>query len=115
MIDNPNELTPEDEKLIEQAEQQVAPTASEVTTEDLSSSDLLANDVPIENIEQDPSGVLAFNDDLAEPAHEDTIEERILQEEPDPGADTLPEEPVTNEPGVPKDDEPGSVDVLPDL
>ena len=90
MTEGPNELSREDAELLEQAEQQVNPTSSEVTSEDLSSDDLLANEVAPADLEQDRSGLRDFQEDLVEPQHRDSIEERLRQEEPDPDADIVP-------------------------
>lgn len=90
MTEDPNELSREDAELLEQAEQQVNPTSSEVTTEDLSSDDLLANEVAPADLEQDRSGIRDFQADLAQPERRDSIEERLDQEEPDPDSDIVP-------------------------
>ena len=90
MTEDPNELSREDAELLEQAEQQVNPTSSEVTTEDLSSDDLLANEVAPADLEQDRSGIRDFQADLAAPERRDSIEERLDQEEPDPDSDIVP-------------------------
>lgn len=90
MTQDPNELSREDAELLEQAEQQVNPTSSQVTTEDLSSDDLLANEVAPADLEQDRSGIRDFQADLAQPERRDSIEERLDQEEPDPDSDIVP-------------------------
>lgn len=90
MTEDPNELSREDAELLEQAEQQVNPTSSQVTTEDLSSDDLLANEVAPADLEQDRSGIRDFQTDLAQPERRDSIEERLDQEEPDPDSDIVP-------------------------
>lgn len=90
MTEDPNELSREDAELLEQAEQQVNPTSSQVTTEDLSSDDLLANEVAPADLEQDRSGIRDFQADLAQPERRDSIEERLDQEEPDPDSDIVP-------------------------
>lgn len=90
MTEDPNELSREDAELLEQAEQQVNPTSSQVTTEDLSSDDLLANEVAPADLEQDRSGIRDFQADLAQPERRDSIEERLDQEEADPDSDIVP-------------------------
>lgn len=80
----------ESTRLVDEAADEVRATASEVTDEDLSSQDLLHNEVPPEDIEQDRAGVRDYQADMVEPGQDDTIDERIRQEEPEPGHDVVP-------------------------
>lgn len=77
-------------ELLEEAEDDARVVESEVTEEDMSSDDLIQDGLAPEAIEQDPAGIRATEDDLVSPGHEDTIDERVLQEEPEPGHDVVP-------------------------
>lgn len=75
--------TDEDVTLLREAASDGLTVESEVTAEDLSSDDLINNGLLPEDIEQDAVGVRETEADLLDPGHQDTIDERIRQEEPD--------------------------------
>lgn len=73
----------EDVTLLRDATDEALTVESEVTAEDLSSDDLINNGALPEDLELDKSGIREVDADLADPSREDTIDERIRQEEPD--------------------------------
>ncbi len=92
------------EKLVEDATDELHATASVVTDEDLSTGDLLHNEVSPEDLERDPSGIRRFEADRAEPGQQDTIEDRIRQEEPEPDHDVVPRRATGTDPEAPLSD-----------
>lgn len=80
-------------ELIEQANEELLASESEVTDEDLSAADLLDDGVPPEDVEPDAIGRRELQEDLTEPAGEETIDERLQQEVPEPGSGIVPPEP----------------------
>lgn len=88
-----DEFPHEDEtEIIEEANEELLASESEVTDEDLSSSDLIDEGVPPEDVEPDAIGRRELQDDLLEPAGEETIDERLRQEIPDPDSAIVPPE-----------------------
>lgn len=77
-------------ELIEQANDELRASESEVTDEDLSASDLLDEGVAPEDVEPDAIGRSELQDDFREPAGEETIDDRIRQEVPDPDSAIVP-------------------------
>lgn len=65
------------------------------TADDLSTDDLIQDGTPIEALESSNRGRREYEADLADPGHEDTIEERMRQEEPEPGFDVVQPGPDT--------------------
>lgn len=73
----------EEAELVAEADAEMRPTSSEVTDEDLSTADLMDNDVPPEDLEHGNMGRHTYQADMAEPGEQDTIDSRIRQEEPE--------------------------------
>lgn len=84
----------EELELVEEGNEELSFTDSEVTDEDLSTSDLYANGALPEDLEHGQMGRHEYEADLADPAHEDTIDERVRQEVPEEGFDVVPGSPV---------------------
>lgn len=76
--------------IVEQANEELRASESDVTDEDLSSADLIDDGMAQEDVEPDPIGRSELLDDLGEPAGDETIEERLRQEVPDPDSAIVP-------------------------
>lgn len=76
--------------VVEQANEELRASESDVTDEDLSSADLIDDGLAQEDVEPDPVGREELLDDLNEPAGDETIEGRLRQEVPDPNSAIVP-------------------------
>lgn len=94
---------PEAERLLEGAADDARATATEVMEEDVPLNDVM-HDVYPEDVEREPLGVREFHTDLADPGQHDSIEERILQEEPEPEHDIVPRDAAKPDPEAPVGD-----------
>lgn len=86
----PDNTTQDDLSLLEDPSLSQPVSESQVTDQDLSTEDLIDNGVPVESVEQDAAGVQELEHEIANPAHEETIDERIAQEVPEPGSAIVP-------------------------
>ncbi|WP_203566492.1 hypothetical protein [Aestuariimicrobium ganziense] len=77
-------------ELVDQAEDELLTTQSDVTTEDLSTDDLIDNGALPEDLERSQFGAREAAQDMVDPSHDDTIDERVRQEEYDPNSAVVP-------------------------
>lgn len=83
---------------IRRAEDEISPTESAVTDQDLSTDDLFNNGALPEDLQHGNMGRREYEADLMDPTHEDTIDDRIRQEVPEEGSDVVPDQLREREP-----------------
>ena len=86
---------------LETAEEELPQLGEDTGSSDLSVEDLIQDGALPEDLEHGNMGRREYEADLSDPAHEDTIDERIRQEEPEEGSAIVPEQLSENDPQGP--------------